>query len=153
MSPMKDETKKERKLRKRLEKKQRKLEKRLRTLDKRLRELEQRRQSKRARAMAAANSARMVKPKTAPKTTRKATRHVVAKPKKQTGIAKPKAVPKIARKVTKRAPRKRVPPSPAALVSAIMAVPTQNSAASDDHGAREGDASGVTRKSAPTATP
>lgn len=150
MSPKNDETKKERKLRKKLEKKQRNLEKKLRTLEKKLRELEKR---QRERAKPAAHGARKAKPEAAPETARKATKRVVAKPKRKARTAKPKTAPGMARKVAKRAPRKPLPPSPAALVSAVVAVPTQNAAASNDRGARDGDAGGVTRKSGPTATP
>ena len=88
MSPEQvDQTKKERKLRKKLEKRQRKLEKKLQALEKKLRELEQRRRA-------------------APKAGGKPTKQVVAKSKKKTRALAPRkktapvsaAAPALARK-------------------------------------------------------
>lgn len=128
---MKDETKKDRRLRKKLEKKQRKFEKKLRSLEVKLRELSERQKGKPERVKAAALGAPKRKSKAAPETTRKATRLVVAKPKKTVRVVKPKTALRKTRKAT-------------ALVSAAVAVPIQRAPSGDDHAKRDGDASGVT---------
>jgi hypothetical protein len=117
----KDETNKERKLRRKLEKKQRKLEQKLGTLEKKRRELKERHR------------------KTAPKTTRKATRRVVAKPKKRTRAPAPRKAGAPSAMRPKRAPRGPSQPSPAALVSAVTTALAQKPPAIEDRGARERD--------------
>lgn len=110
MLPRDHQTRKERKLRRKLEKKRRKLQKKLVALDQRLRELgPSNTPRKPARRIAA-------KPKPKPKARPKPKLTL----KKRTPAAKPQTVHRTPRPTTKRAPRKRVAPRPPAPVSDLV---------------------------------